>query len=181
MSDLARGPRAAVTVTRIAGPVLLTLRGAPDVTAPALAAAGLPVPGVRRILWHDGQGVGWVAPDEGLLVLTPDRAAAVQAGLRAALTGSHHLLVDMTPGRAMLQLQGTGLREVLAKACPVDLAPGRFEPGELRRSRAGQIAVTFWLQDQATARLICARSVAGYALDLFTTLARPGGEVGIFD
>lgn len=170
-----------VSVTRIEGPALLTLRGDAAVLGAALAALGLPAPEQRQLRWQDGQGVGWMSPDDRLLLIPRGQLAQVRATLQGVLAGRHHLLVEITEGRAMLHLQGSRLREVLAKACPVDLAPSRFEPGELRRTRAAQIPVAFWLDSGTEARLICMRSVADYAVQLFTTLARPGAEVGIFD
>ncbi len=170
-----------VQLTELAGGLVL-LRGAAGVQALALGALGLAVPGQRRIIGDAALRVGWMAPDELLLVL-PDRpgVAALLALLHPVLAGQHHLLADISDSRVMLRLSGRRWREVLAKAAPVDLAPAVFAPGELRRSRAGQVAVAFWAESADVAVLIAPRSVAGHVLDLLRGLARPGSEVGLFD
>lgn len=157
---------------------MITLRCRADV-ASALAALDLPVPGQRRIVGAGARRVAWMSPDEWLILLPPADVAGATAGLTAALAGQPHLCADVSDARAVLHLHGPRVREVLAKACPVDL--GRMTPGEMRRSRAGQIAAAFWLEDDRTATVLCYRSVARYAFDLFAMLARPGSEVGLFD
>lgn len=157
---------------------MVTLRCRADV-APALAALDLPLPALRRIETGAGGRVVWMAPDEWLILVPQARVPEVLDGLARALAGVPHLAADMSDARAVLWLEGARLREVLAKACPVDMA--RLMPGDVRRTRAAQIAVAFWLLDDRTAELVCHRSVARYAFDLFTTLSRPGAEVGVFD
>lgn len=172
------------SLVRITAPpprALLVLRGDAAVQNLALGALGLTVPGQRRIVAAGGRMAGWMAPDEVLILLPPEQLAPALADLRALLEGQHHLLADISDSRALFRLEGRRWREVLAKAVPVDLAPGRFEPGELRRSHAGQVAVAFWAEGADAAMLICMRSVAGYLRELLATLARPGSEVGLFD
>lgn len=157
---------------------MITLRCRGDVTA-ALTALDLPRPAQRRIVTGAGGRVVWMSPDEWLILLPQDRVAGALQTLAAALEGVPHLAADVSDARAVLWLEGERVREVLAKACPVDMA--LMQPGEVRRTRAAQIAVAFWMLDDRTVELICFRSVARYAFDLFTTLARPGSEVGLFD
>ncbi|WP_323042130.1 sarcosine oxidase subunit gamma [Gemmobacter sp.] len=167
-----------VTVAEAPPVGMITLRCRGDVSA-ALAALDLPVPARRRIETGAGGGIAWMSPDEWLILLPRARVAGALATLGTALDGVPHLAADVSDARAVLWLEGDRVREVLAKACPVDIAV--MEPGEVRRTRAAQIAVAFWMIDDRTAEVICFRSVAHYALDLFVTLARPGSEVGLFD
>jgi sarcosine oxidase subunit gamma len=60
------------------------------------------------------------------------------------------------------------------------MAPGRFEPGELRRTRMAQVPAAVWMADAQTIRVICFRSVAGYVSGLLEDAAAPGGAVGYF-
>lgn len=160
---------------------LLVLRGGPDVQALVLDALGLAIPGQRRIVVAGPRMAGWMAPDELLLRLPQGEVAPLLAQLHPMLAGRHHLLAEIGDSRCLLRLEGPRWREVLAKAAPVDLAPGVFLPGELRRSRVGQVAATFWAESADVALLLCPRSVAGYVFDLLSVLARPGSEVGLFD
>jgi sarcosine oxidase subunit gamma len=47
----------------------------------------------------------------------------------------------------------------------------RFELGELRRTRLGQIAAALWKPAEGEIRLVCFRSVAQYAFDLLAEAA----------
>ena len=156
---------------------MIALRARPDLPAlPAavLAATGLDLPPQRRIVTKGDRSIGWMAPDEWLIVLPHDAAAPTLARLGEALQGEHHLAVDVSDARAMFRIEGARAAEVLMKLSPVDLA--RLEPGELRRSRAAQVACAFW-RDGDGYTLVCFRSVAAYVFDLLSHAAQPGSEV----
>ena len=76
--------------------------------------------------------------------------------------------------RAVIRVTGAGARETLAKLCPVDLAPGTFTPGMVRRTRLGQIPAAFWLDGRGAFHLICFRSVADYAFGALCELCEDG-------
>ena len=171
------------TVTEAPLQGMIALRG--DLSDPAFAAAvtaasGTAMPATRRIETGPEGALGWMSPDELLLILPHGQAAAVAATLSQALQGQHALAVDVSDARAVFTVEGPGAREVLAKLCPVDLAPGRFEPGELRRTRLAQVPAAFWMSGPDRFTLVCFRSVARYVFDLLAQAAAPGGEVGIF-
>lgn len=125
------------------------------------------------------KGLCWMSPDE-LLVLVPyaDVHDAI-ASLNKALEGTHFLAENVSDARAVIFVEGTFCREVIAKLAPVDLHPATFKPGDFRRTRLGQIAAAFWMRDQDTFEVICFRSVADYAFDLLAASAK-AGRVGIF-
>lgn len=161
---------------------MITLRG--DLTSKPLAeaiggVAGVSVPGVRRIEMAEGRGVGWMSPDELLVLVPPDEVAGAVASLSKALDGSHHLVADVSDARAVLRLTGPSAPEVLQKLTPTDLAPGRFASGELRRSRLAQVPAAFWIEDDGFT-IVCFRSVAEYAFEVLRLAATPGGEVGLW-
>ncbi|MDU8912567.1 sarcosine oxidase subunit gamma [Aestuariicoccus sp. MJ-SS9] len=172
-----------VTVEEAGLQGMITLRG--DLSSSALAGAvkaatGCALPDRRRIV-HGAEGaVGWMSPDELLLLCPYGEAAAKAAALADALSGEHALAVNVSDARAFFRLSGGAVREVIAKLAPVDMAPGVFAVGELRRSRLAQVAGAFWLTDETTAQLVCFRSVAGYVNDLLCTAADPKARVGFF-
>jgi sarcosine oxidase subunit gamma len=49
-------------------------------------------------------------------------------------------------------------------------------PGELRRTRAAQVAAAFWREGDGYT-LVCFRSVAGYVMGLLSHSALPGSEL----
>jgi sarcosine oxidase subunit gamma len=170
----------AVTV-RDAGLVgMVTLRG--DLAALAGAVrevAGVDVPGVNRVVLNGDRGAVWMSPDELLVMVPYAQAGAAVAALDAALAGVHHLAVDVSDARAVMVLEGAGAREVLGKLSPADLTPGAFGPGQVRRSRLGQIAAAFWCEAEDRWTVVCFRSVGDYAFKLLAQSAADGA-VGFY-
>lgn len=170
-----------VEVREIGPQGMITLRG--DLSAPQVIAAitdltGLEMPGLRAANTAGDTGLLWMSPDE-LLVLVPYRQAlAAVDRLNAALSGLHVLVVNVSDMRALFQLRGTQLRDVLAKLAPVDFAPEALPVGELRRTRFAQVAAGVWLLDDTSARVFCFRSVAGYMFNLLSTVSDPDSHVG---
>ncbi|MDR9394564.1 sarcosine oxidase subunit gamma [Roseovarius sp. SYSU LYC5161] len=170
-----------VTETGLQG--MITLRADPGSAAVKQAvtgAAGTDVPGQRGIVASGDRAVAWMSSDELLIMVPYPEVAGVLAALEEALRGEHFLAVNVSDARAVFDLHGAGLREVVAKLCPVDMAPGAFEPGEIRRTRMAQIPAAIWMTGAESLRVVCFRSVAQYAFDLLRDAAAPGGEVGVF-
>lgn len=156
---------------------MITLKGdlaATEVAAAVQAATGLTVPQRRRIRWADGCGAAWMAPDEVLLIVPADAVDAAMTAARDALGAAFVTLADVSGARVAFRIEGPRADEVLMKLAPVDIA--RMEPGEVRRSRAAQVAVAFW-RDGAGFTLLCFRSVAGHVGELLAAAAAPGGAV----
>lgn len=154
--------------------------GDPGVAEALGAALGLHVPAIRHATKaRDGAEALWMSPDE-LLLLVPDPSAAA-AALSAALGDRHHLLADQSGARLRFRVEGPGARDVLAKGMPVDLAPVAFGPGELRRSRLGQIAVLLRCTGPEAFELWCFRSLAPHLRLWLDTAAAPGRAVGFHD
>lgn len=160
---------------------MITLRG--DLSSPLVRAAlrdatGLDVPDVRGVRSAGDTGLLWMSPDE-LMVLVPYRQAAALADrLATGLAGQHALVVNVSDMRALFQVRGTQIRDVLAKLAPVDFAPEALPVGELRRTRFAQVPAGVWLVDNATAQIFCFRSVAAYMFNLLSAVADPDSHVG---
>ena len=159
------------------GPLgMLSLRAKPDLPGleAALAALGLTRPEPRRIVVSGARACGWMSPDEYLIVLPYDEASAAMASLEQNLAGTHHLVANVSDARAVFRIEGAKAAQVLTKLMPVDFAT--LAPGELRRSRAAQVAAAVWAQDGGFT-LVCFRSVAGYVMGLLSHSAMPGSEL----
>ena len=121
-----------------------------------------------------------MAPDEVLIVLPREGVSEALATLGTSLGGAHHLVADVSDMRAVFRVEGgIAAREAVAKLAPVDLAPGVFEPGEVRRTRLAQIAAAIWMEDGGIT-LVCFRSVARYAFDALCRSASEDARVGYF-
>src|SRR5690606_10752840 len=111
-----------------------------------------------------------------LLVLVPyGEAQATVAALEAALSGTHHLVADVSDARAVFTIRGARADEVLRKLCPVDL--DALAEGEIRRTRAAQVASAFWKSGPDEFTLVSFRSVAAYVMELLEVSVRSGSEL----
>lgn len=140
--------------------------------ADLLGMVGLTMPEMRRIADTEAGQVAWMSPDELLILCPPERAAALAAQMAEACAGEHMLVAEVSDARARFAVAGPTARAALAKLCPVDLAPGRFEPGEIRRTRLAQVACALWMTGPEAFELICFRSVADYVSGALTQAAR---------
>lgn len=139
------------------------------------AATGAAVPAPRRIAIEGERAAAWMSPDE-LLILVPYEAARdTAAALEAALAGEHHLVADVSDARAVFTIRGAKADQVLRKLCPVDF--DRLAEGEIRRTRAAQVAAAFWKSGPEEFTLVSFRSVAAYVMGLLEVSARPGSEL----
>jgi sarcosine oxidase subunit gamma len=171
----------AVRIALRPAPGMVTLRGdlgAAPIREAVLAATGLAMPDRRRIVIAGDQSAAWMSPDEVLLLTAPGRGHQLATALGAALSGVHHLAADVSAARVVFRIEGDGGREVLAKGAPVDLSCAGFAPGDLRRTRLGQVAVAFWMVDAGTIDLVCFRSVADFTARWLAAAAAPGSLPG---
>jgi sarcosine oxidase, subunit gamma len=159
---------------------MVTLRadlGAPKVAKAVKDAVGVDAPDLTRAALSGGRGAIWMSPDELLLLVPYADAPATAARLGEALAGVHHLAVDVSDARAVFRLTGDldAVREVLAKLTPADISPAAFGEGDVRRTKLGQVAAAFWIEDGGIT-LVSFRSVARYVFDLLSNAAER--EVG---
>ena len=164
------------TVTEICPLGMISLRAKRDVAglAEAFAALGLELPEPRRITGTASKGAGWMSPDEYLILVPYADVAATLASLAQSLKGQHHLAANVSDARAVFRVQGAKADQVIAKLSPIDMAT--LAPGELRRSRAAQVAAAVWAEEGGYV-LVCFRSVASYVMGLLTHSAMPGSEL----
>lgn len=133
------------------------------------AATGCAVPDVRRSSASGGVTVLWMASDE--LMVFCERAAApgIVSAFEEAAAGAHVLAVDVSDARAVFRVAGAKAWRVLAKGAPVDLAPGRFDTGEIRRTRIATVAAGIVKTDAEAFEVFCFRSYAAYMWAWLTT------------
>jgi len=151
------------------GMITLRAKGVKGLDKAIKAAVGTKAPAQRRIEFAGGRACGWMSPDEYLLILPYDEVATTLAGLATALAGQHHLAVDVSDARAVFRIDGAGADDVIRKLCPVDI--DRLPEGELRRTRAAQVACAFW-RVEGGYTLVAFRSVGRYVFDILANSAR---------
>lgn len=160
------------------GPLgMISLRAKPDVKELAKAvkaAVGTKLPAQRRIEVAGDKACGWMSPDEYILILPYAETGAAMEAISKAMGAAHHLAAVVSDARAVFRVEGDKADQVLAKLCPVDF--DTLEPGELRRTRAAQVAAAFW-KDGNGFTVVCFRSVAGYVMGLLSHSAEKGSEL----
>ncbi len=158
----------------LAGMVSLRADLASGALAQALSALGASVPAQRQIVSGE-VSVAWMSYDELLILCPHERADAITQELAAALSGEHALVVNVSDARALFRVSGEKADQVLQKLAPVDFKA--LQTGEIRRSRAAQVAVALWRSAPDQLSLVCFRSVAGYVMGLLEASAQKGGEI----
>ncbi len=151
---------------------MVALRGGPDVTGPALRAAGLPDAPERRMSVRAGALAAlWMSPDEILVTAPREEVDALAARLTEAIGDSFGMAVEMSAARAVFALSGGDVQTVLSGLMPVDF--DRLAPEEVRRTRLAQVPAALWREGDGW-RLMCFRSVAVYVEDLLRLGAGQG-------
>lgn len=156
------------------GMITLRAKGLKSLDKAIKAAVGTKVPAQRRIEIKGDHACAWMSPDEYLLILPYGEVTEALAKLAKALAGAHYLAVDVSDARAVFRIEGERADQVLRKLCPADL--DRLAPGEIRRTRAAQVAAAFWAADGGYT-LVSFRSVAGYVMGLLAHSSLPGSEL----
>lgn len=162
-------------IARVDNLGMIAIRADLDRAGDAIAqAAGLAIPGTTRIVADGHRALGWMSPDELLLILPAAERDDALAALTDALAGEHALVVDVSDARAVFDVTGPHAGDVIAKLMPVDL--DTLPPDGLRRSRAAQTAAAIWRVDGGF-RLIGFRSTADYLRLILENAALPGSRL----
>ncbi len=150
----------------------------------ALRLAAVPLDAATEILPIGGAdigdamlavtGVGFPAPTESSLagdvrVLWFGRDAALVIGARVEIDGA--LCVDQSDAWVALELSG-GVRDVLARLCPLDLREGSFAVGATARTLLNHVGVSLTRTSGEEWLLLVPRSCAGTVWDELVTAAR---------
>lgn len=151
---------ALATITRVDGLGMIALRADLSRAGDAIAeAAGLALPEPTRITTDGRRSLGWMSPDELLLVLPAAELADALRALNDALAGEHALVADVSDARAVFDVIGPQAADALTKLSPVDFAA--LPADGLRRTRAAQTAAAIW-RIEGGFRVIGFRSTGDY-------------------
>ena len=109
-----------------------------------------------------GRTLLWLGPDEWWLVSAkPDVRLADR--LRKALNGQHAAVTEVGESRTCIEIAGPNARDVLAKACPLDLHPRVFSTGRCAQSHFAKTGgLIHQVSDAPAYELYVLRSFAEY-------------------
>lgn len=162
-------------IARVEDLGMVMIRADLDRAGDAVArAVSLARPDTTRIVTHGSRALGWMSPDELLLILPLAERDDAIAALTDAMAGEHALVADVSDARAVFDVIGPHAADVIGKLMPVDL--DALPPDGLRRSRAAQTAAAVWRIDGGF-RLIGFRSTADYLRLILENAAVPGGHL----
>lgn len=149
--------------------------------AAAKSALGLDLPKQPRTsaVWGDVR-VFWLSPDQWLVTCPRGRAQELADELATALAGVHSLAVNVSDMRAIIRVEGEGVREVVMKGTAIDLTHGDYPPGLVRRMRFAEIAALLHVVEDTVIDIYVFRSYAQYTWDFLRKAARKGSEVRVF-
>ena len=173
-----------VTLREIRGRGMIDLRGSTKdkkFMAAAKAVLGVDLPKEPRTsaAWGDTK-VLWLSIDQWLVLLPAEKAAETLEALRKQLSGIHSLAVDASDMRAILRLEGEGVREVLLKGTSLDLLSDDYKPGTCRRMRYAEIAALLDVVEDDVFDVYVFRSYADYVWDFISATAKRSAAVRLF-
>jgi len=168
-----------VTVAEAGLRGMITLRGDLSSLAGAVKdATGCAMPAQRRVERKGKKAVAWMSPDEVLILCDYADAPGLASSLVKALEGQFATVANVSDARAVFTLTGAQAGDALAKLCPVDFSA--LTTGDIRRTRAAQVAAAIWVSGEGEMTLVCFRSVAQYMFDLLSRAAAPGSEPRLY-
>lgn len=124
-----------------------------------------------------GREILCLGPDEWWVTDAADDAEPLVTSLTEAVGDLFAQVVDTSDNWFALELSGPRARDVLAKACPLDLHPRTFGPARCAQSLLAKAPMTLQqLDDTPAFRLHVRRSFADYA---WRWLSDAGREYGV--
>jgi sarcosine oxidase, subunit gamma len=163
---------------------MIDLRGIPSdkkFMSAAKSVLGFDLPKMPRTSasWGDLKAL-WLSPDQWLILCTRSKATALLAELNSALNKIHSLAVDVSDMRAIIRLEGEGVRETLMKGSSLDLISDDYKAGTVRRMRFAEIAALLHVVEDQVIDIYVFRSYAEYTWAFLIKAARKGAEVKLF-
>ncbi len=163
---------------------MIDLRGfASDKTflAAAKKILGMDLPRVPRTSasWGDVKAL-WLSIDQWLILCAKSKVAELVVALENELGDRHSLVVDVSDMRAVIRLEGEGVREILLKGSSLDLLSNDYKSGTVRRMRFAEIAALLHVVEDQVFDIYVFRSYANYAWDFLLATARIPTRVKLF-
>lgn len=109
------------------------------------AAAGKSLQGTRTTAFWLSPDEWWIVDKSGNWGSEPGTGTRLAAELRHALAGMPVAVTDISDSRAVIRLSGPRARQVLQKACPMDLHPQHFGAGQCAHTRLAKAAALIHL------------------------------------
>ena len=129
--------------------------------------AGIPLPLTpNRVAATGALRVLWLGPDEWLVTADGD-APDLLPRLERAVADRRAAVTDLSSSRVIIEVRGSGARELLAAGCGLDLHPRVFAPGQCAQTLLARVPVILDQLDEAPPhyRVLVRRSNASWLVD----------------
>ena len=182
MDELPNGTTSRLRLTKSSPLGKLVLRGEPEIVGAAATGLGFSLPkDINRAVDGSAGRAIRLGPDEHLLLLEPGGSRTVERSLGEALADRHHAVVDLSARLVAFELicsadGATSARDTLAAACPLDLDPSAFAPGQATRTILGKAEIILDCLGADHFRMLTNRSFGDYVRRL---LHEAGRELGL--
>jgi len=116
----------------------------------------------------------WLGPDEWLGVCPMVWTSEVMQFLEGALAGRHRSIVDVSAGRAVIDLGGERRHELLSHGCGLDLHPRSWNLGMCAQTLLARVPVILQEHERATSVFVrpsFAEWLRGWLLDRVADLS----------
>ncbi|MCU1717810.1 sarcosine oxidase subunit gamma [Pseudomonas sp. 5P_3.1_Bac2] len=123
---------------------------------------GLRLPQPLQLVSAGERSAQWLAPDEWLLIVAGGTEFELEQELRAALSGQHVSLVNVSGGQTLLELRGPKVPELLMKSTSYDVHPDNFPVGKAVGSHFAKSQLFIRHSAEDTWQLVVRRSFADY-------------------
>ena len=119
----------------------------------------------------DSFTVFWLGPDEWLIHCPVDTQMSLVVALQAAFAGHHAAITDVTDYFVMIEMRGEMARDVLARACPLDLHERNFKPGQCAQSYFANASILLHQVDEGAYDIQVRWTYAQYLWDYLSQSA----------
>ncbi len=120
--------------------------------------------------------IGWLGPNEWLLLLPAGVQSQVETALREALVGQHVAVTDVSSGQTLVNLSGSHVEEVMMKSTVYDCGKNNLPVGKFVQTTFAKTGVTLYRCEDSSIDLVIRRSFADY---FFLWLADASAEYGL--
>lgn len=153
-----------VEIRRLPDTTLITVRCASATLDQVGLPRGLAFPReANRAASSPIADVLWTGPDDWLVIVNKGDGRALLNSLEQAFAGTFSSVVETSGNRVRLRVAGPRARDLMARACSLDLDPTHFLPGHCAGTLLAR-AQCFLLQryDAPTYDILVRRSLADY-------------------
>lgn len=126
---------------------------------------------------YAGISIRWTSPDQWSILVDFARASELEAQLQAALSGTHHSVVNVSGAQTIIELSGAHAVDVLKKATSLDVHPSKFPVGKVASSTFAKAGAVYCRTGETSWELVVRRSFANYA---WLWLQDAAEEYGLF-